>query len=148
MGVFSRNNPSDVPVEDEKVFNSEEEAVAAHDEQEVEEVNDAPSEPVEKEVPVPGSVVAPEDTVRPLDEVPADDYPSDGALPHDSNDAPQLINESNDEANNPTVNGKVKRDTSVDRKKGETQAEYNERIPVALQPVQPSPKTSYLGGKL
>ena len=34
------------------------------------------------------------------------------------------------------------------RKKGETVAEYNERVPVALQPVQPGPTHSYLGNKL
>jgi hypothetical protein len=34
------------------------------------------------------------------------------------------------------------------RKKNETQAEYNERVPVALQPVQPGPTHSYLGDKL
>ena len=39
-------------------------------------------------------------------------------------------------------------DNSPFRKKGETQAEYNLRIPVALQPVQPGPTESYLGKKL
>lgn len=109
-----------------------------------------PGQEVAPVVPVPGTVVAPEDTVQNLDVVPSslEDYPSDGALPHNTNDAPELIEASNDEANNPTVQGKVKRDKSLDRKKGETQAEYNERVPVAIQPVQPGPTTSYLGNKL
>jgi hypothetical protein len=124
---MSQNDPT---------FATPEEAVAAHDEQEV-------ITPV-----VPGQVVAPEDTVRPLEEVPADDYPEGGALPHNTNDAHDLIVASNDEANNPTVQGKAKRDKSVDRKKGETQAEYNERVAPGDQPVQPAPVYSYLGNKL
>lgn len=36
----------------------------------------------------------------------------------------------------------------VFRKEGETQAEYNERVPVAVQPVLPGPTTSYLGEPL
>lgn len=31
---------------------------------------------------------------------------------------------------------------------GETQAEYNERVPVAVQPVAPAPTESYLGQPL
>jgi hypothetical protein len=34
------------------------------------------------------------------------------------------------------------------RKKGETQQAYNERVPVALQPVAAGPTHSYLGNKL
>ena len=104
-------------------------------------------EPVEEEV-LPGAVVAPEDTVRPLEDIPQDDTPTDGDVPHNTNDAPELIEASNNEENNPTVTKKVKRDKSLDRKKGETQAEYNERVPVAIQPVQPGPTTSYLGNPL
>lgn len=36
----------------------------------------------------------------------------------------------------------------VFRKEGETQAEYNERVPVGVQPVLPAPSTSYLGEPL
>lgn len=36
----------------------------------------------------------------------------------------------------------------VFRKEGETQAEYNERVPVGIQPVLPAPSTSYLGKEL
>jgi hypothetical protein len=108
-------------------------------------VDEAPVAPV-----VPGQVVTPEQTVAPADVVPAsfDDYPEHGAVAHDTNDAPELIEASNDESNNPTVQGKVKRDKSLDRKKGETQAEYNERVAPGNQPVQPAPTHSYLGAKL
>ena len=75
-------------------------------------------------------------------------YPEDGAIAHNSNDAPELIAASNDEANNPIVQGEVERDSSLDRQEKETQAEYNERVPVAVQPVQPAPTTSYLGQPL
>lgn len=71
-----------------------------------------------------------------------------GALPHNTNDAPELIELSNDEANNPTVQGEDHSDKTVQRKKSETQQEYNERIPVAVQPVQPAPTKSYLGEDL
>lgn len=33
----------------------------------------------------------------------------------------------------------------VQRKEGESTQEYNERIPVAFQPVAEQPKTNYLG---
>lgn len=36
----------------------------------------------------------------------------------------------------------------INRKEGETAQEYNERVPVALQPVLEGPKLSYLGNKL
>ncbi|NBU34691.1 hypothetical protein EBZ38_13350 [bacterium] len=36
----------------------------------------------------------------------------------------------------------------VFRKEGETQQEYNERVPVAVQPVLEGPTTSYLGQPL
>jgi hypothetical protein len=39
-------------------------------------------------------------------------------------------------------------DSDLYQKEGETQAEYNERIPVAVQPVQPGAKYSYLGKEL
>jgi len=126
----------------EEVFDTVDEAVAAHDEQEVQEVVEVPVETV------PGAVVAPEDTVRPLEDVPSDDYPTDGAVPYNTNDAPELIALSNDEANNPLVTGEVERDTTLDRQEDETQAEYNERINPAVQPVQPGPSTSYLGQPL
>lgn len=38
--------------------------------------------------------------------------------------------------------------TNPFRQKGETVAEYNERIPIGIQPVQPGPTHSYLGKKL
>lgn len=99
---------------------------------------------------VPGAVVTPEETVQPTDVVPAslEDYPTDGALPHNTNDSLDRIKESEDETNNPIVSEKVKRDKTVDRQEGETQAEYNERVPVAQQPVQPAPTHSYLGAEL
>jgi hypothetical protein len=71
-----------------------------------------------------------------------------GALPHNTNDAPELIEASNDEANNPVVQGKDHSDKTLQRKDGETQQEYNERIPVAVQPVQPGPTHTYLGEKI
>lgn len=70
------------------------------------------------------------------------------ALPHNTNDAPELIAKSNDEANNPIVTGEDHSDKSLQRQDGETQQEYNERIPVALQPVQPLPTHNYLGQEL
>lgn len=36
----------------------------------------------------------------------------------------------------------------VERKKGETQAQYNERVPVAFQPPTNGPTHSYLGKPL
>jgi hypothetical protein len=36
----------------------------------------------------------------------------------------------------------------IQRKDGETVQEYNERIPVAVQPVQPGPTHNYLGQPL
>lgn len=68
-------------------------------------------------------------------------------LPHNTNDAPELIELSNDEANNPTVQGADHSDKSVQRQKGESTQDYNERIPVAIQPVQPPIATTYLGDK-
>lgn len=68
-----------------------------------------------------------------------------GALPHNTNDAPELIAASNDEANNPVVQGKDHSDKTLLRKKGESTQEYNERVPVAIQPVQPGPTHNYLG---
>lgn len=105
-------------------------------------------EVVEPTPVVPGAVVNPEDTVRPLDEVPQDKTPTDGGLPHNTNDAPALIEASNDEANNPVVQGKDHSDKTLQRKDGESQQEYNERVPVAIQPVQPAPTHNYLGEKL
>lgn len=35
-----------------------------------------------------------------------------------------------------------------DQRKDESQAEYNQRVPVAVQPVRPAPKYSYLGKEL
>lgn len=104
-------------------------------------------EAVEEEF-VPGAVVNPEDTVRPLEDIPQDDTPTDGGLPHNTNDSLERIIESNDEANNPTVQGEDHSDKTLLRRKGETQQEYNERIPVAVQPVQPAPAKSYLGKDL
>lgn len=66
-------------------------------------------------------------------------------LPHNTNDSLARIHESNDEANNPIVTGKDHSDKKLQRKEGESQAEYNERIPVAIQPVQPQPTHNYLG---
>lgn len=71
-----------------------------------------------------------------------------GALPHNTNDALDRIIESNDEANNPVVTGASNIDKELLRNKGESQAAYNERVPVAVQPVQPGPTHNYLGEKL
>lgn len=71
-----------------------------------------------------------------------------GANLPNTNDAPELIAASNDEANNPVVTGKVARNKSLDRKKGETQAEYNERVPLGVQPAAPAPTHDYLGRPL
>ena len=105
----------------------------------------------DKEVvaPVEGGVVRPEDTVKPLDVVPhADEFHPEGGVQHNTNDSLDRIKESEDEANNPVVSSRARRDTSFDRKKGESQLEYNERVPVALQPVQPAPTHNYLGQPL
>jgi hypothetical protein len=102
-------------------------------------------EVVEPTPVVPGAVVNPEDTVRELEDIPQDDTTTNGDLPHNTNDAPELIAASNDEVNNPVVQGKDHSDKTLQRKEGESQQEYNERIPVAIQPVQPAPTHSYLG---
>jgi hypothetical protein len=66
----------------------------------------------------------------------------------DSNDAAKLIDLSNDEANNPTVQGADHSDKSLQRQKNESVQAYNERVPIGLQPVQPSATHSYLGKPL
>lgn len=71
-----------------------------------------------------------------------------GGLPHNTNDALERIKESNDEANNPIVQGESHVDETLLRGKKETQAQYNERVPVAIQPVQPGPTHNYLGQPL
>jgi len=65
-----------------------------------------------------------------------------------TNYAEKFIRESQDESNNPTIGGEDYSDPSLQRQEGETQQEYNERVPVALQPVQPNPTKSYLGNDL
>jgi hypothetical protein len=105
-------------------------------------------EEVVKATFVPGTVVDPEDTVRPLEDTPQDETPTNGGLPHNTNDSLERIKESENEANNPTVRGKDHSDKTLARQKGESQQEYNERVPVAIQPVQPTPTVSYLGKKL
>lgn len=72
---------------------------------------------------------------------------TNGAEYPNTNDAPAYIKASEDEANNPTVQGEDHSDHSLQRQKGETQAAYNERIPVAIQPVQPAVAFDYLGRK-
>lgn len=110
-----------------------------------------PKKTVEPEF-VEGQPVAPEDTVKDLDVVPAslDDYPEDGALPHNSNDAPTLIELSNDQDNNPLVQGKGPKvdKTFYKRKKDETDEEYFGRTSPGTAPVQPGPTQSYLGKAL
>ena len=69
-------------------------------------------------------------------------------MSHDSNDAYRLHKESEDEANNPVVQGKDHSDESLQRQKGESQAEYNERVSIAVQPVQPMGDRNYLGEKI
>lgn len=56
--------------------------------------------------------------------------------------------ESQDEANNPTVQGKDHSDKTLQRRKNESQAEYNERVAPGDQPVQPMGKFDYLGRKV
>lgn len=98
---------------------------------------------------VEGGVVRPEDTVRPLDVVPhANEFHPEGGVQHNTNDSLDRIKESEDEANNPVVTGKTYTAKELLRKKGESQQEYNERIPVAIQPVQPGPTHNYLGEEL
>lgn len=145
----------DVPVQDETQVQPVPETPGPQVGSDVDEPQDEQEDEVEVEIAtelhpserVPGSVVAPEDTVLPTDVVPAEDYPSEGGVPHNTNDALDRIKESEDEANNPILEPH-KRDTSVDRQKDESQAEYNERVPVAVQPVQPAPKFNYRGQKM
>lgn len=101
------------------------------------------------DVKAPGSVVAPEDTVVPTDVLPNADevYPA-GGVKHNTNDSLDRLKESEDESNNPLVTGKDSSDKSLQRKKGESQQKYNERVPVAIQPVQPGPTHNYLGQPL
>ena len=54
----------------------------------------------------------------------------------------------NDEAKQPVVKTEVPIDESLFRQKGESHQAYNERVPVAIQPVQPMPTKSYLGKDL
>jgi hypothetical protein len=65
---------------------------------------------------------------------------------HDPNLADKFNKDSQDEKNNPTVQGKANR-TPLHRKKNETQQEYNERVPVAEQPVLDASEFDYLGRK-
>jgi len=65
-----------------------------------------------------------------------------------TNNARTLILDSHSEANNAIVADPVTaRRTDVD-KTAETQAAYNLRVPVGVQPVQPKPTKSYLGNNL
>ena len=104
-------------------------------------------------VAVVGRVPVPEDTLLPTDLVPSayDDYPEHGAVAHDSNDADKLIRESNDEDNNPIVQGKDHSDkklkNELKRKKDETNAEHADRVGLNL-PVADGPKFDYLGRKV
>jgi hypothetical protein len=70
------------------------------------------------------------------------------ALPHNTNDSLARIKESNNEANNPTVQGTIVRDTTLDRGANETLAAYNLRVAPGNQPVQPKETKSYLGKNL
>jgi hypothetical protein len=49
---------------------------------------------------------------------------------------------------NRKTNMAKEKEVSPFRQEGESQQEYNERVPVAVQPVQPAPTTSYLGNEL
>ena len=66
----------------------------------------------------------------------------------DSNLAVVFIKESEDEANNPIVNGKDHSDKKLQRRDNESLAKYNERVTPGTQPVQPAVTRTYLGDKL
>lgn len=73
-------------------------------------------------------------------------------LPHDTNDSLDRIIESNDEANNPVVQSTPKEEEKKfkgpwHRQKNETVQQYNARVPIGLQPVQPPSEFDYLGRK-
>lgn len=106
MGIFKKDDKV-VPVEPE--FNSEDEAVAAHDEQEK-----TPDTPVQ------------------------------------AHEAEELdsVEQANKDRNEELGGSDGFFVAEPHRKKGETVAEYNERVPVGSQAVQPAPKTSYLGKPL
>lgn len=77
-----------------------------------------------------------------------DESLTNGANLPNTNDQDRLIRESLDEKNNPVVQGEHKYEGPLYRQKGESQQAYNERIPVALQPVQPMSEYNYLGKKV
>ena len=106
MGIFKKDDKV-VPVEPE--FKSEDEAVAAHDEQE--QTPDAPVQAHEAEE---------------LDSV----------------------EQANKDRNEELGGSDGFFVSEPHRKKKETVAEYNARVPVGSQAVQPGPKTSYLGKPL
>lgn len=68
--------------------------------------------------------------------------------PQDPNNSLHFIKLSNDEANNPIVNGpELPFEKSKLRRKDETQAEYNERVSPAEQGPLPAVEFTYLGAK-
>ena len=78
-----------------------------------------------------------------------DESLTNGAEYPNTNDAPIYIKASEDEPNNPIVTGKDHSDKTLQRQDTETAEEYAARVgSTAVQPVQPSPKYSYLGEEL
>lgn len=74
---------------------------------------------------------------------------TNGAEYVNTNDAPQYIKASEDEANNPTVQGPDHSDKTLKRKPSESAAKYAKRVGnPAVQPVQPGQTKSYLGEDL
>lgn len=70
------------------------------------------------------------------------------SLPHNTNDSLARIKESNNQANNPVVQGTATRRTDLDRGANESLKDYNARVAPGNQPVQPKPTKSYLGNNL
>lgn len=87
---------------------------------------DEQTQPVPEETPVTTAPVQPQEHVAETPE--AEDKPSDEGV------------------DNAQVEG-ADAPGDEQRKEGETQAEYNERVPVAVQPVLPPVEHTYLGDK-
>lgn len=95
----------------------------------------------------PGDVIAPE--AAPVEPSTGDiAFPEVAKALGNTNFAHEYQEESQDEANNPTVQGEDHSDKSLQRKAKETQAEYNERVAPGDQPVQPMGEFDYLGRKV
>ena len=89
------------------------------------------------DTPVVVSVPAPEEEVEETPEV---------VVQTEELDSVEQTNKDNNDTLNPT--GLVQTGTAVEnpfRNEVETQAEYNERVPVGVQPTGDSPTRSYLG---